>query len=107
MNNVTALRVPASHPVFDGHFPGNPIVPGAYLLALVRMRADDWLRSQGSTAIVSGVRSAKFVRPVRPDEPCDLVFCAPAERSLRFSVRADGVVCASGMFVLTEGASRG
>ena len=62
--NEVAFTFAASHPVFAGHFPGRPIVPGALLLAealqaLVRMGVAPRLRS---------VSSAKFLSPVVPGE---------------------------------------
>lgn len=52
------------HPTAEGHFPGNPIIPGAVLL-------DSILR-----AVLGGIdlaqpyeiRMAKFLRPVRPGD---------------------------------------
>lgn len=55
------LRIPADHPTAPGHFPGDPIVPGAVLLdeLIGALFADNW----------SGhVDSAKFHQPVRPGD---------------------------------------
>lgn len=51
---------PADHPTAAGHFPGNPVIPGAVLLDVVlgAVGADGPCR----------VRSAKFLHPVRPGE---------------------------------------
>ena len=54
--------VPASTRCFDGHFPGDPIVPGAYLLALAEGR----LASEGWQ--MSAARRVKFLSPLRPDQ---------------------------------------
>ena len=95
--------MPASHPMFAGHFPGNPIVPGAYLLALVERKANDWLRAQGEQARVGGVSAVKFTRPLRPDEVCEISFAAPAGGTLRFRLQVRGAPCAGGTFVLQAG----
>jgi 3-hydroxymyristoyl/3-hydroxydecanoyl-(acyl carrier protein) dehydratase len=52
----------ADHPVAAGHFPGNPIIPGALLL-------DEILTAIGGVAGGNAViKSAKFFRPLRPGE---------------------------------------
>jgi 3-hydroxymyristoyl/3-hydroxydecanoyl-(acyl carrier protein) dehydratase len=94
------FSLPASHPMFAGHFPGNPIVPGAYLIALVEQRANDWLRKQGATTQVNGVSAVKFLRPVRPDELCEIEFGAPTGDRLRFQLQVAGTPCAGGTFTL-------
>jgi 3-hydroxymyristoyl/3-hydroxydecanoyl-(acyl carrier protein) dehydratase len=95
-----SFSLPSSHPMFAGHFPGNPIVPGAYLIALVESRANDWLRRRGAATQVTGVSAVKFVRPLRPDEVCDVTFGAPAGDRLRFQLQVAGAPCASGTFTL-------
>ncbi|MEM7057560.1 MAG: hydroxymyristoyl-ACP dehydratase [Pseudomonadota bacterium] len=51
---------------FEGHFPGNPIVPGAVLLA--QLSAD--LATQGQR--ITHVIRMKFVRPLSPDQPFEI-----------------------------------
>ena len=52
-------RIEAAHPATDGHFPGNPILPGAVLLTEI-------LSAIG--AETRAIRSAKFLAPVRPGD---------------------------------------
>lgn len=96
--------VPAGHPAFDGHFPGNPLLPGAYLLALVLDEARGWLGRHAPGWRPVGVRAAKFTRVVRPGEAfsCEFVH-VPARDELRFVVRAaDGQAHASGAIGLAS-----
>ena len=56
---------PPGHPAFDGHFPGNPLVPGVLLLdAVVHALCE------ASQADAGGLRvdSVKFLAVVRPGE---------------------------------------
>ncbi len=57
------LRFSIDHPTAAGHFPGNPIIPGAVLLdeVLQAIAGDD-----GAAPAV--IRSAKFLQPVRPGD---------------------------------------
>jgi 3-hydroxymyristoyl/3-hydroxydecanoyl-(acyl carrier protein) dehydratase len=91
--------------MFAGHFPGNPIVPGAYLIALVERKANDWLRAEGTGKCVDGVSAVKFMRPLRPDEECEIAFAPPAADSLRFRLQVGGAPCANGTFTLKPGSA--
>ncbi len=75
---VTSFEVAADHPAFDGHFPGQPVLPGVVLLGLV-MQA---LRRQPALTAVIGdtpvIEAVKFLAPVGPGA------------RLRVALRADG-----------------
>lgn len=57
--NSYTIGFNSSHPVFGGHFPGHPIVPGACLVQI----AQELASAQPFTAI----RNLKFRQPVTPD----------------------------------------
>ncbi len=81
--NQTSWRIPADHPVFAGHFPGHPLVPGALLLDWVVERvAAYWQVS--STAL--RIEQAKFAHPVLPDARVTLDLEPEADRC-RFTLK--------------------
>lgn len=59
------FRFAASQPVFAGHFPGHPILPGVFQLEMARIAAE---AVAGSTMVVREIVKAKFRRPIRPEE---------------------------------------
>jgi 3-hydroxyacyl-[acyl-carrier-protein] dehydratase len=94
----TLLSFASDHPVFAGHFPGNPIVPGVLLLdaALHAVQAGS---SQGSsTARRCQIGSAKFLSPVLPGETL-VISCTPTSNGLiRFDISGQGRQVATGTF---------
>ena len=60
------IRFDASHPIFSGHFPGEPIVPGACLMQI----AEELLSEQLHKPIRwTAVRNLKFRQVVTPNMP--------------------------------------
>lgn len=65
-------NVTANEPVFSGHFPGNPLMPGVYMIeamaqlgGTVVMSPGDWHRT---IPYLAGIDKAKFRRPVIPGD---------------------------------------
>ena len=91
-----SIAIPSQHPVFEGHFPGRPIVPGAMLLDLILA---------ASSRTVSTVSSAKFHQPVMPGDVLTLCFAPGARASaLTFTCRRDETLVCSGV-LLSDSAS--
>jgi 3-hydroxymyristoyl/3-hydroxydecanoyl-(acyl carrier protein) dehydratase len=63
--NVFEFRFGADDPVFAGHFPNRPLLPGVFQLEMARAAAESVL---GCPLIVREISKAKFQRPVLPDE---------------------------------------
>ena len=85
--------VPADHPAFAGHFPGNPIVPGVVLLDRAILFAEQLL---GQTNVPWQVGNAKFFSPVGPAETLVFALESKASGSIAFTVRATDRDVASG-----------
>jgi 3-hydroxyacyl-[acyl-carrier-protein] dehydratase len=91
---------------FEGHFPGNAMVPGVLLVEGMAQTAGIAVGGPGRLFLLAAIRSMKFLRPVHPEEPIGfsartlgvvggLVQCAVEARVGQFLV-------AQGQIVLTE-----
>jgi 3-hydroxyacyl-[acyl-carrier-protein] dehydratase len=61
-------RFRGEEPFFQGHFPGNPIVPGVLLAEAMAQTAGIAIGGPGKMFLLTAIRSMKFLRPIRPQE---------------------------------------
>lgn len=61
-----SLRIPADLPVFAGHFPGNPVLPGILLISAAVKFTGLFPCCRGEALTLASVRRAKFTAPVHP-----------------------------------------
>lgn len=96
--------------MFDGHFPGQPLVPGVILTEALAQTAGIAAASANDVAtapffLLTAIRSMKFLRAVKPDECITLraVKVAQVGELLQFNVTAhvDGADVATGQLVLS------
>ena len=65
---IVALKnVTAGDPHLQGHFPGNPLMPGVLLVEAMAQTAG-LLLPEGSSALLAQIREARFRRPVVPGD---------------------------------------
>lgn len=79
----------ADHAAARGHFPGNPVIPGAVLLDAV-------LEALGGGAPGCVIESAKFLYPVRPGDCLDIGWTAKEGGATRFECRVQGRIVLAG-----------
>jgi 3-hydroxymyristoyl/3-hydroxydecanoyl-(acyl carrier protein) dehydratase len=101
--------VGADHPMLAGHFPGHPIVPGAWLLAWVVAAAKRQLAAEGEARAIAAVKRAKFLRPLAPDQAFECALKkgvqaagteARSHDTVRFTVTSGGMLIAEGSLQL-------
>jgi 3-hydroxymyristoyl/3-hydroxydecanoyl-(acyl carrier protein) dehydratase len=78
---------PRDHPASQGHFPGNPIIPGAVLLSET---AHVIAAGIGCAPAPCQVRSAKFLHPVRPGDRVLIRYSRAAGGEIRFNCDVEG-----------------
>lgn len=99
-----AHAVPIDHPAFAGHFPGQPLLPGALILAEVMeavQRVPVLVARLGRHPTLA---AAKFLAPVRPGSMLSIELHpeSDAARGVRFDVRCDGVVAVTGRWAAVQ-----
>ena len=85
------LAIPADGPLFEGHFPGRPILPGISELVLIA-RA---LAPEGD-ASVAAIPYVRFRGLVQPADVLELAARPREEGGVRFDARRDGALVANG-----------
>jgi 3-hydroxyacyl-[acyl-carrier-protein] dehydratase len=89
---------------FQGHFPGNPIVPGVLVAEAMAQTAGIAIGGPGKMFLLTAIRAMKFLRPIRPREE----ICLRAERvgevgglvQCAVAARIKGELVAEGQLIL-------
>lgn len=80
------VTVPETEPVFAGHFPGFPVLPGVYLIDHVHRCAEDALPG---SARLARVERCRFLRPVLPGDRITIELSLdPADDGVRCTASA-------------------
>jgi 3-hydroxymyristoyl/3-hydroxydecanoyl-(acyl carrier protein) dehydratase len=70
-NEISAeIHVPPDSPWFEGHFPGEPVLPG---VAQIGMAVDAISNALNQDLRISGVRRVRFKRMIRPDDQLKII----------------------------------
>jgi 3-hydroxyacyl-[acyl-carrier-protein] dehydratase len=93
----------ADHPSLAGHFPGTPIVPGVVILDEVAAALAEWRAG----CHLMGIRSAKFLLPLRPEQPFTICLTPVdgLETQVDFCCRIDARMIVEGSLEISFGAT--
>lgn len=96
---LCTVKVPADLKFFDGHFPGDPIVPGvAQVVAIAEEAARNVWPSLPETR---GLRRVKFTLAIRPNDEVVLRLERKADR-VAFRMFKNEELCSRGSILLAE-----
>ena len=59
------IKLNPLHPIFEGHFPGRPVLPGVYMMQMVKEVVETW--TEKKIRLVLG-QDLKFLSVVNPEE---------------------------------------
>ena len=104
-------RVRGDEFFLQGHFPGNPVVPGVILCEMMAQSCAVLVGTEaaGKTPMYTGLDKVKFRHPVRPGDTVEIT--ASLERRMgnfffaKAEARVEGQMCVQGhlSFALVEG----
>ncbi len=90
----------------QGHFPGNPVVPGVVLCEIIAQTAGILLRDKlpGKTTLYAGMENVRFRRMVRPGDTIHITCRITRSKANVYVIAGEAAVsdapCASGVFTL-------
>jgi 3-hydroxymyristoyl/3-hydroxydecanoyl-(acyl carrier protein) dehydratase len=88
------VEIDPESPLFAGHFPGHPILPGVVHLALI---AEALPAVDGARPAIAEIRAVKLRRPVRPGDALDLMVASPGDGGWsRFELRGEAGTVSGG-----------
>jgi len=92
-------KIALDHPATNGHFAGNPIIPGSMILEYVRLA----LKTMDARLKLMRIIKAKFTHVLRPGEELAVTITKGSENQFRFhctdgksNLIASGEFCAEG-----------
>lgn len=91
--NARQVRIPATHPIFSAHFPGQPLLPAALILSWLA----EWLAETNLHLI--GVKTCKFIQPILPGDELTLAYKINSPR-LQVKLIKAGASVLEGQFTL-------
>lgn len=89
-------RISSTLAVFDGHFPGHPIVPG---VAQVHWAAEKAREVFDLPTLQGSLKSVKFTNPIRPEVNLQLTLALNSDGSVAFEYRSADRAYSSGRIV--------
>lgn len=89
---VADIEIPKDSPWFDGHFPGQPVLPGIAQLAMVQ----DLLRAAMDNRLkIKKITRVRFKQMIRPDDGITIIInpgkSTPENRSFRILKKKERV----------------
>lgn len=96
MSEAPRTVIPLDEPYFAGHFPGNPLVPGASILERV---IEEISRRAGTPQAVQRLEAVKFLTALRPGDELSIELESIDANSVRFQCRSGARAIASGLIV--------
>lgn len=92
---VSTIKLNATHTIFDGHFPNNPITPGVVQLQIVKELLEKGI---DRTCSLKEVGRCKFLAILNPNETPEIVI------TINFSYTEDNMIKVSTVGSTTDGA---
>jgi 3-hydroxyacyl-[acyl-carrier-protein] dehydratase len=92
------VSIPADSPWFNGHFPGDPMLPGIAQLHLVM---EAIRTSLGIDVRLAGLKRVRFKRVIRPEEIIDITADPVPDKPgmIRFQLTIEGENACSGLML--------
>lgn len=95
---MQTFTIKSNHPCLAGHFPNNPIVPGAVIIDEVVQNIQSQKPNIHSLELVN----VKFIQPLKSDTKVQIVWKTKDHNLWQFSCITDDLVITRGLIKITN-----
>jgi 3-hydroxyacyl-[acyl-carrier-protein] dehydratase len=88
--------IASTHPSLNGHFPGNPIVPGVVILDYVRNLLQQWM----PLSRIKTLSQAKFLKPLHPEQIFTVKLIQASPSLIKFECDSEDEKLVVGTFII-------
>lgn len=89
---IAIYQIPLGHPSLEGHFPGNPVIPGVVIIEKVLHTI-----SQEKSSSNYKIAMAKFLQPLIPPATMTVHLSENAENRFNYKVMTETDVISNGI----------
>jgi len=86
-----SLRLAKRHPIFSGHFPGKPVVPGVCMLQIIKEIIE---KKEGKNYFLHEASSLKFLSVLDPEACSEVELAIIIEKRTEDSIQINGTIFA-------------
>jgi 3-hydroxyacyl-[acyl-carrier-protein] dehydratase len=94
---ITNVKINAAHDIFNGHFPGNPVVPGVCMLQMIK---DILSEKVGRDIRLQSLSNVKFIAVVDPTQHDTLEINIKFENNGENAYKVNAVITAQDIVFL-------
>ena len=91
------IKFESCHPVFEGHFPGTPIVPGVIILENIFRFLEENIINE---IIINELEQVKFRAPLLPNQKLRLKFTVLSPNRIKFLGNVQENIVVSGSLLI-------
>lgn len=62
---IASVTFDSSHPIFQGHFPGNPVVPGVCMIQIIRELMEETLQNKLTIREGDNIKFLSVINPIQ------------------------------------------
>ena len=76
----------SDHPIFQAHFAGNPVMPGACIAQMIKELSEDFLSEQFFISVVKNMKFLKVISPIEnPEVSVQMAYTTPDDGKISVS----------------------
>ncbi len=85
---IADININTGHKIFEGHFPGNPVVPGVVSVQIINEILSEYLNKKLMTSKAGNIKFPAMINPeINPKLNVKIIFSQPEENAYKINAQ--------------------